>query len=170
MIILCIITSIISLLLQGLISNFQNYTLTNLSIFSAVYLLINFVVLQPYFDSSKKNIILIIIFGMIFDITYNNTIILSTFTFIAIFYINKILNIFFPNNLLTINIFSILSMIFYHILIFTFLSILSFDNYNISILLKVIASNIIMTIIYTSIMYYIVSKLYNKLNLKLIRE
>ena len=170
MIIVSVISLLFSLFLQGLVSNFQSYTMHGLSIFSAVYMLLTLVVLQPYFESDKKFLILIIIFGVLLDITYSNTFILCTCIFLAIFYLNKLLNFFFPYNLFTVNLFAVLSMISYHIITFLFLVILNFDSYNIIIILKVIGCNLIMTIVYTSIMYYLIDFVYKNFKLKIIRE
>ena len=167
---LSIISLIFSLLLQGLASNFLGYTLNEISIFSAIFLLITLIVLQPYFESDKKFLKLLIVFGLLYDITYSNTLILCTSIFIVIFYINKILNFFFPNNVFTINIFSIISMIIYHSLTFAFLKILQYDSFNFIYLLKTILCNIIMTITYTTIVYYIIDYLYKRMNLKIIRD
>ena len=106
MIIVSVISLLFSLFLQGLVSNFQSYTMHDLSIFSAVYMLLTLVVLQPYFENDKKFLILIIIFGVLLDITYSNTFILCTCIFLAIFYLNKLLNFFFPYNLFTVNLFA----------------------------------------------------------------
>ncbi len=170
MIIVSIISLLFSLFLQGLVSNFQSYTIYDLSIFSAVYMLLTLVVLQPYFENDKKFLILILIFGILLDITYSNTFILCTCIFLAIFYLNKLLNFFFPYNLFTVNLFSVLSMISYHVITFLFLIILNFDSYNFIILLKVIGCNLIMTVVYTSFMYYLIDFIYKKFKLKLIRE
>lgn len=170
MIIVSVISLLFSLLIQGLMSNFFGYTIDNLSIFSAVYVLINLVVLMPYFEDNKKILIILIIFGLLMDMVYSNTCIFCTCIFLVIFYFNKMLNFFFPSNLLTINIFSILSMIVYHVLTFIFLVILKFDSYGILVLLKVIGCNIIMTIIYTTILYFLISFVYKKFDLKIVRE
>lgn len=170
MIIVSVISLLFSLLIQGLMSNFFEYTIDNLSIFSAVYVLINLVVLMPYFEDNKKILIILIIFGLLMDMVYSNTCIFCTCIFLVIFYFNKMLNFFFPSNLLTINIFSILSMIVYHVLTFIFLVILKFDSYGIFVLLKVIGCNIIMTIIYTTILYFLISFVYKKFDLKIVRE
>ena len=170
MLIASIVSLIISLLLQGLTTNFTNYTLNSLTIFQTIYVLINLIVIERYFESEKKYFILLIIFGLLMDITYSNTLILNVCIFIAIHYINKILISIFPYNIMITNVLSILSLIIYHITTFLFLIILGFDNYNILILLKVIASSIIMTIIYTTVLYYIFSIIYNKSDKKLVKD
>ena len=170
MIIVSIVSLIISLLLQGLVSNFIGYTINNLSIFSCVYVLINLVVLQQYFESDKKFLLLAIIFGMLSDIVYSNTFILCACIFVLIFYLNKIASIIFPYNIFTVNGFSLVSMIIYHITTFIFMIILRFDSYGIITLLKIIGCNIAMTIIYTTILYQIIAFLVKKFDLKEVRD
>ncbi len=170
MIILSVFVFLISFLFQGLISNIHNYTIIHLSIFSAIYLLLALVVLQPYFENDKKFIIMLLVFGILFDITYTNTFVLSTCIFIIIFYLNKFLNFIFPYNLFTVNMFALISMIVYHIITFIFLTVFKFDSYGFLTLLKIIMSNIIMTITYTTIVYYIVIFISKKFNLKVVKD
>lgn len=170
MIIVSVISLIISLFIHGLMSNFFGYTISDLSIFSTVYVLVNFVVLQQYFENDKKFLILVIVFGMLMDIVYSNTFILCTCIFVTIFYLNKLLSFFFPYNIFTINIFSLLSIFVYHIITFIFLKILNFDSYGILILLKILGCNIIMTIIYTTMLYYVIDYIYKKFRLKIVRD
>lgn len=170
MIIVSVISLVFSLLLQGLMSNFFGYSISNLSIFSTVYVLITLVVLQQYFESDKKFLVLIIVFGMLMDIVYSNTFVLCACIFVLIFYLNKFFSNFFPYNVLMVNGFSLVSVFIYHVVNFFFLMILRFDNYGVMTLLKVIGCNIIMTIIYTTIMYYLISFIVNKFDLKVVRD
>lgn len=170
MIIVSVISLIISLLIQGLVSNFIGYTIDNLSIFTTVYVLINLVVLQQYFESDKKFLILVIIFGMLCDIVYSNTFILCACIFVLIFYINKFISHILPYNVLMVNVFSILSIIIYHAVTFLFLIIFRFDGYGIFVLLKVIGCSIIMSIIYTTIIYYVILFFVRKFDLKVVRD
>lgn len=169
MMLVSVISLLFSFLLQGLYSNFFFFLPNNLSFFSATFLLINFVVLYSYFENDRKFLTLIIIFGLLFDITYSNTLLLNTCIFAFIFYINKLFNFFFPSNIFTVNIFSFISMIIYNVISFFILKLLQFDSYNYIIIIKVILSNILITILYTSIVYYIINYIYKKLNLKKIR-
>lgn len=170
MILMSFITLFISFLLQGLVSNFQNYTLTSLSIFSTVFLLINFVVLQPYFVSDKRFLFFVVGFGLLFDIVYSNTFVLCTFLFLLVFFVNKVFNFFFPSNVITVNFVSLISIIIYHVISFLILKVLNFDSFNIFVLIRVLLSNFIMTILYTTILYYIVDFIYRKFNLKIVRD
>ena len=160
----------VSFLLQGLFSNFFNYTIGNLSIFTTVFVLINFVVLQEYFEDNKKFVILIVIFGLFMDIVYNSTAFLSVFIFVVVFLVNKVLKFFLPYNFFTVNLFSIISVLLYHFISFFFLIVLRFDSYSIIVLLKIVYSSFIMTFIYTSFLYFIINYVFKKFDLKNIRE
>ena len=170
MIYVSVISLIFSFLFQGLMSNIFNFNIDSLSVFCTVYLVVNIVVLQQYFDYNKKFLIIISIFGLLIAIVYDGTALLNVFLFIAIFYLNKFLFFFLPYNLLTVNFFAIVSVLFYHIVTFIFLKILSFDTYTVYTLFKVLYSNIIMTILYTCVLYFIIGWIYKKFDLKVVRE
>ncbi len=169
MMLVSVTSLIISFMLQGLMSNFFVFSLNNISIFNAIFLLINFAVLFPFFENDKKMLSLIIIFGLLFDITYSNTLLLSTCIFVLIFYLNKAFNFLFPSNILTVNIFSIISMIIYHSFTFLFLKIYQFDSYNYMKILKVIFSNMIMTVLYTTLLFWLLDFIFKRFNLKKVR-
>ena len=166
MMILSIITIILSSLIQGVVSNYLGYTYHNLSLFSTLYILIALLVVKPHFENEKKYLILLITFGFIMDIAYTNTFLLNTCLFIIVYYFSKFFHFFFPYNLFTINISNLLSLFLYHIISFLFLTILRYDNYTIQVLFNVLTHNIIMTIIYTTILYSIVQFIKEKFDLK----
>lgn len=170
MIIISIVSLLISLLLQGLMSNFLGYTISNLSIFTTMYVLVNLVVLQSYFEDDRKFLILVIVFGLLVDVTYSNTGIMAACLFMLIFYFNKLLSFFIPYNAVTINLFSVLSVFLYNIVTFLLLLVLKFDSFDILVLFKVLCCNILMTVIYTNIIYHSISWLYKKFNLKIVRN
>ena len=169
MIIISVLSLMVSFLLQGLMSNLFNYTINNLSLFSTIYVVVNLVVLLQYFEDDRKFFIFIIVVGLCMDIVYNGTAFVSVFILFLIFYINKLLTFFLPYNLFTVNLFSFISVIIYHFVTFIFLIILKYDSYSIFTLLKIIGSNIVMTFIYTCFLYYIISFIVKKFDLKIIR-
>ena len=166
MITLAIITTLFSFLLQGIISNYQGITPNNLSWFLTIYPLLNLLILVPYFENKKKLLTLIIIVGVLTDIIYTHTIIMNACLFVGIYYLSKTFHFIFPYNLLTINISNLLSILTYHIISFLILILIRYDSFNIVTLGKVLSHSILMTIIYTSIIYLIIQTIYKKLNLK----
>ena len=169
MIVLSVISLVISFFLQGLISNFCSFTINNLSLFSTLFVLANFVVLYEYYENNSKFIILLVIFGLLMDIVYNSTALISVFTFIVVFYVNRGLKFFLPYNFVTVNLFAIISLIIYHLITFFFLIILQYDNYTFMVLLKIIGSNLLAMVIYTSILYYVIGLVVKKFELKIVR-
>ena len=160
--ILIIIYTIISFLLDGLISNYIPVNINELSYLTTIYSVISIVVIYNYFENEKKYLIIITILALLFDIVYTNTFPLNIIIFIAIYMLIKTLNYYIPNNLFTINIKTILSMTIYHILSYLILLLVHYNDYPIKLLYITIYKSIIMTIIYTTVSYIITKKLYNK--------
>lgn len=166
MIIISIISLIFSFLIQGISSNYLSFGLRNLSLFLTIYPIINLLIVTPHFENNKKILLLVIVTGILVDTVYTNTFVLNACIFVAVFYVAKYFHFFFPYNLLTINVSSLISIMLYHIINFLFLSIIRYDNYSIQTLLSILSHSILMTIIYTSILYLIIEWLVNKLELK----
>lgn len=166
MIIFSIILLLISFFLQGIVSNFLAYTSVDISIFSTIYILITLLLLYPYFENKKKYLLLLVIFGWLMDITYSNTFLLNISLFFIAYKFSSLFHFFLPYNLVTINVSNVLSIFIYHILSFIFLSLLKFDNYSIIMLFRMLGCNILMTVIYTSISYYVIRFFNSRFELK----
>lgn len=167
--IISIFILIFSFLFEGFISNYISSTFSSLSLFSTMYTLITLIVIYPYFYNEKKYYILLIVFGLLVDIVYTNTFMINTFIFIAISLVVKFLNFILPENILMANIMSVVSVMLYHILSYTILTIINYDTYPVSLLLDICTNSIIMTIIYTSALYLIAKLLFTKFDMKQIR-
>ena len=161
--ILSIILLIISFLLQGLVSNFIG---VNSFIFYTIYVLISLLIIYPHFENKKKYLILLFIFGLLMDLVYTNTTLLNVSLFFIIYYFSRMFHFFLPYNLLTINISNILSVFIYNIINFLMLAILRVDSYSFISLIKLLGSSILMSIIFTSIVYWLVNYLKKRLDLK----
>lgn len=167
--IISIIYLVISFLLEGIMSNMFSSTLSSISYFTTIYIIIAFAIIYPYFDNDKKYFILIFIFGTLFDILYTSTFMVNTFIFIIIGIVIKILYNILSDNVFMTNIISYISIIAYHLLSFIILIITGYGDYSIILLFNIIIHSIIMTIIYTSISYFVIKFLYKKLNIKYIK-
>ena len=166
MMLISIIYLLISVFIQGTISNYLGYAYNDLSIFYTIYPLITLLTIVPYFENKKKYFTLLIIFGLIIDIAYTNTFIFNTCLFITCYYFSKLFHFFFPYNLLTINISNLLNVFLYHSMSFLFLSLLRYDIYSFSYLQKILSNSIFMTVIYSSIIYITLTIIYKKFQLK----
>lgn len=161
-----VITLLVSLFLQGTLSNYLGYTYNNLSIFSTIYVLIALLILNPYFENKKKYFTLLIIVSLIIDIAYTNTLFLNTFLFIICYYISKIFHSIFPYNWLTVSVSNLICITIYHVLTFLLLTILKYGVYSVTNLTKILSHSILMTIIYSIIVHVILSLITKKFQLR----
>lgn len=167
--IISVICLLISFFFQGFISTYLNYSLMNPSWFSCIYILVMLIVLMPYFENQKKFLKLLIIFGLLMDIVYTNTFILNTIIFLIIYFICKFINYYLPHNFLIMNFLNVISVVLYHCFTFISLFIIRYDSYSIMSLITIISHSILMTVIYGSIMYFIVSFLFDFFDIKTIK-
>lgn len=167
--IISIIYLIISFLLDNFMSNIFSSTFGYVSYFSTIYIIISFVVIYPYFSNDKKYFILIIIFGILFDVLYTSTFLINLVLFFVIALFIKLLNNFLPNNIFMANILSFSCIIVYHVLTFLILNIASGSIYGFVLLGDILTHSLIMTVLYTSVSYFIIKLIYNKFNIKVIK-
>lgn len=164
-----IIFNIISFFLQGIMSNYLNYTITNPSLFSTIYVIITIIIVNKHFENNNKYYLLAFILGLLYDLVYTNTFVLNAILFLTISIIARHFIDLLPDNIININIISLLSIFIYHILSFIILVIINYNTYNIKLLLIICSHSIIMTIIYTTIMYLISNYISSKFDIKTIR-
>ena len=164
-----IISLIISCLIQGILSNYLGYTYSELSFFSTIYILINLLVLKPYFENEKKYLIVLLIFAFAMGITYTDAVLLNVFLIFIIYYFSKVFHFYFPYNFFTLNISCLLGIFIYHFITFLFLFLLKSDYYTLSMLIKIITHSVPMTIIYTSFLYFELRFIFKGLDIKEIK-
>lgn len=162
MMIISILYLIISLFLEVIMSIFFPSTLNNVSLFTTIYTIIGFVIIYPYFSNMKKYFLLIIIFGSLFGILYGSGFVFSLFLFLLVAIVIRLLYNIFPENIFMTNLISYISIFIYHLLSFIFLNLFSSISYSFMTLVNILFGSIIMTIIYTSISYFIMRLIFNK--------
>jgi len=155
--------------LQGVTSIYLGYTYNNLSILSTIYPLIAILILNPYFENKKKYLLLLLIFGLIIDITYTNTLGLNVCLFLICYYFNQVFHFFFPYNWFTTSISNLISIFIYHIISFLLLTILKYDIYILDNLTEILKNSVLMTVIYSNLIYMIITFIYQKFQLKEIK-
>ena len=158
--IIAVIYVIISFLLDSLMSNILPFNLTDPSWFKTIYSVISLVILYNYFDNQKKYLSILIVLGIFFDIIYTNTFIVNIIVFLIIYFILSNLDYVITTNIFTINLKSITCISLYHILTYIILLLANYNNYSIKLLGIILLRSLIMTIIYTTISYLIMNKIY----------
>ncbi len=155
-----IIYIVISFLLDAISSKYLPFELIDPSYLKTIYTIISLVIMYNYFSNKKKFILILIISGALFDIVYTNTFLINIILFISIYLILSNIDYLIPTNIITINVKSIICITAYHLLTYIILLLSHFNQYDFYLLLIIIIRSVIMTIIYTTISYIIINKIY----------
>ena len=161
--IISLIIIIVSLLLDGILSNFLPYLYTNLSIFTPLFTLVSIFMIYPFFKKKEKTyFILIFIVGIIYDLLYTNLLFFNGVLFITIGllikYIYKTYEIT-PLRLILYIIILITSYEFLTSLVLLIYNVVEFTFYK--VFYKIINS-LVLNIIYSEIIYLIIKIIPNK--------
>ena len=159
--IIAVIYVIISFLLDGIMSNILPFNLVDPSCFKTIYSVISLVIIYNYFDNQKKYLSILIVLGIFFDIVYTNTFILNIIVFLVIYIVLSNLDYVITTNIFTINLKSLVCIFTYHIITYIILLLANYNNYSIKLLGLILLRSIIMTIIYTTISYLLINKIYD---------
>jgi len=113
-----IIIIIITLLLDGILTNILPYTVNNLSIFTPMFTILLPIIIYPfYIKEEKKYLITLIIIGIIYDLFYTN----------SLFYDAIVLFIF---GLIMIKLYKNIGYNYIKVLIYTLLGIILYELFN----------------------------------------
>lgn len=164
--IIAIIYLSLSFLLDGIISNYLPFELANPSYLKTIYTIIALTIMYNSFYNKKKYITILIILGILFDIVYTNTILLNTIIFLTIYIVLYNIDYLMPTNVVTINIKTLICIFTYYILTYLILLLSHYNNYDFKLLLEILLKNILMTIIYTTISYFVMKKIYRNKKIK----
>ena len=161
--IISLIIIIVSLLLDGILSNFLPYLYTNLSIFTPLFTLVSIFMIYPFFKKKEKTyFILIFIVGIIYDLLYTNLLFFNGVLFITIGllikYIYKTYEIT-PLRLILYIIILITSYEFLTSLVLLIYNVVEVTFYK--VFYKIINS-LVLNIIYSEIIYLIIKIIPNK--------
>ena len=157
---------IISFLIDGLMSNLLPFNLVDPSWFKTIYSVISLVILYNYFDNQRKYLTILIVLGLFFDIVYTNTFLVNIVVFFIIYIILSNLDYIITTNIFTINLKSIICVSLYHILTYIILLLANYNNYSIKLLGLILLRSLIMTIIYTTLSYLLMNKIYDNKRIK----
>lgn len=159
-----VIISVISFLLDGIISKYTYNT-----IFLNLFTISSLVLIYPYFKNNYfRYFRYIAILGLLYDIVYTNTLFFNMFIFMIIGLIITLFFYFLSNNWYINTTIGVISIIVYRFITYLFFSIFSEFDFNILILFKSIYCSIILNVIYF-LFVYILTEIYSN-NHKIIRS
>lgn len=154
---------IVSFLLDGILFSLFSFTNPVSPLFSLLSLLI----IYPYCDTNKKSYYVYpIVMGILYDITYSNSLFLNTLIFTGFSYI--LIRIFklFTINFVNVLVIGTISIISYRVVVFAFMYMIGIIDFNVETLIESISYSFISNYIYLIILYFTVSLIASKLKVK----
>lgn len=158
-----IIIILVSLLLDGILTNYLPYLVNDLSLFTPLFTLVSISLLYPYYRKKEKEFfIMIFITGIIYDLFYTNLLFIDGLLFLLIAYISKFIYRNYELNYFRLIIYIILMVIIYESSLALIILIFNLVPVTISKLLYKISHSIIINVIYGELIYLILNLLPKK--------
>ena len=154
---------IVSILLDGVLTNFLPYLVNDLSIFTPLFTVVSIFIIYPLNRKKEtKFFILIFIVGIIYDLLYTNLLFLNGLLFVLIALLSKVIYKNFETGYFKLIIYTILIIIVYESVYAGILFIYRVVPITFYKLIYKISHTLILNIIYTEILYLIINKLPKK--------
>ena len=151
---------IISLILDGLLTNYLPFLVNELSLFTPLFTLTSIFIIYPFYrKKEKKYFILVFIIGIIYDLLYTNLLFFNALLFLVIAYLSKQIYKNFDISFIKLIIYISLIIISYETLTGLIIFIFNLVPITISKIIYKITHSLIINIIYGEIIYLILNKL-----------
>ena len=158
-----IIILIISIILDGLLTNFLPFLVNDLSIFTPLLTLVSIFIIYPFYRKhEKKYFITIFIVGIIYDLLYTNLLFFNGILFLIIGLISKFINKNYELTSLRLIIYVIIIIFFYESLTGLILFIFRLVPVTIYKVFYKILHSLLLNIIYSEILYLIIKLIPDK--------
>lgn len=154
---------LISIILDGILTNYLPYLVNDLSLFTPLLTVVSIFILYPLNRKKEtKFFILMFIVGIIYDLLYTNLLFLNGLLFFLIAFISKIIYKNFEISYFKLIIYTILIIVIYESLYAGILFIYRVVPITIYKLFYKISHTLILNIIYTELLYFIIKHLPKK--------
>ena len=159
-----ILILIISILLDGLLTNYLPYIQNNLSLFTPLLTVVSIFLIYPlYRKKEKQYFITLFILGIIYDLLYTNLLFFNSVLFIIIGLLTRYINKNFNLGYIKIIIYTIIIIITYESLTGIILYIYNVVPITINKVIYKITHTLLLNIIYSEIIYIILNNIPKKL-------
>lgn len=149
---------LISLILDGLLTNYLPYLVNNLSFFTPMFTLVSLFIIFPFYRKNPtKYYIIVFIIGLIYDLLYTNLLFFNAILFLIIAIVSKYLYRNFEINYFKLIIYVVLIIAFYETLTASIILIFQLVPITVSKLIYKISHSLILNIIYAELIYLIIN-------------
>lgn len=157
-----ILFNLLSFIIDGILSLF----LEKNSIFLPLFSLMSLIIIYPYVNDKKNIVFFGCIIGILYDITYTQTLFLNTFVFTLLSFLLILFYKYVPYHIVNSIIVSFILIIMFRTI--TYLSFIFINDYpmNFSDLFRSIYSSFILNILYVFAMYFLFKLIFRKISKK----
>lgn len=154
---LAIIIMIISLLLDGLLSNYLPYLVNDLSLFTPLFTLISIFIIYPFYRKREKEYFIhIFILGIIYDLLYTNLLFFTGVIFVIVGLIIKFIIKNYELGYLKILLYMVIIIVLYESITVFFLGIYNVIPISFNKLIYKISHSLIINLIYGELLFIII--------------
>jgi len=162
-----IIIAAISFLLDSFISMYIPITISNYNVLVPMFTIVSMIIIYPFFNNNEKSyLITCLVFGLLYDITFTNTLGLNTALFFGLGYIIVFLDSALSNNLFSLIVKMLIIIILYDLITYLILTILNYIDYGLLTLLIKIGKSLLLNTIYLTLTYFVTNSISKKLHIK----
>ena len=164
-----IIIMIISLLLDGILTNFLPFMVNDLSLYTPLFTVVSIFFLYPFYrKNNKKYWLIVFTLGIVYDLFYTNLLFLNAILFLGVAYVSKVIYKNYEVDFIKLIIYLVIIIVVYEsmtgIIIFLYhLVPVTFEK-----VIYKISHSLLLNIIYGEIIYFllkVVPKKYKKISI-----
>lgn len=158
-----IIVLIISLLLDGLLTNYLPFLVGNLSLFTPLLTLVSLFVIYPYYRKREKRyFIIIFVVGIIYDLYYTNLLFFDAILFLIIGLVSRFICKNFEVSYLKLILYIVIIITIYELLYGVILLVFNLVPVTFNKILYKILHSLILNILYGEVIFIILKLIPNK--------
>lgn len=152
-----IIIIVISLLFDGLLTNYLPYLVNDLSYFTPLFTVVSIFIIYPFYrKNNKKYFITIFLLGFIYDLFYTNLLFYNAVIFLIIGIISRFINKNFETSFLKLIIYTVIIVVLYESISAGILFVFNIVPISFDKLFYKISHSLLLNIIYMETIYIVI--------------
>ena len=152
-----IIIIVISLLFDGLLTNYLPYLVNDISYFTPLFTVVSIFIIYPFYrKNNKKYFITIFLLGFIYDLFYTNLLFYNAVIFLIIGIISRFINKNFETSFLKLIIYTVIIVVLYESISAGILFVFNIVPISFDKLFYKISHSLLLNIIYMETIYIVI--------------
>ena len=147
------VVTVLSFLLEGIVSNIVGITSTWLV---PLFSIVSLIIIYPYFNHEEGNFLKVCFaVGLFYDLVYTDTLVINACIFTLIGFFIRWLNSWMSNHAISVLFITFLTIFVYRILMYLILIVVGFLPFDLNTLVTSITSSLLLNLIYSEVLYLI---------------